>query len=166
MCKIGLAFPNRRGRQAIALAAAVFLATHSAAGLTHSERHETKHEIDHLEDQWRTALLTRNVQAMDALLSEDYMAITPSGMLQTKDEALAGLRNGSVRFTSIELSDRKVRFYGSTALVTSRAEVSATTVQGDISGSYRYTRVYARDSRGGWRIVSFEANKIRNPGEH
>jgi len=34
---------------------------------------------------------------------------------------------------------------------------------GDMSGSYRYTRVYARDSKGVWRIVSFEANRIREP---
>ena len=51
-------------------------------------------------------------------------------------------------FTSIEFSDRKVRFYGQTALVTSRAEVNGPTAEGDISGSYRYTRVYVRDEHG------------------
>jgi len=56
------------------------------------------------------------------------------------------MRSGQVRFTSLELSDRKVRFYGSTALVTSRAEVSGATPAGDISGSFLYTRVYVRTS--------------------
>jgi ketosteroid isomerase-like protein len=50
--------------------------------------------------------------------------------------------------------------------VTSLAEVQGTTAEGDISGSYRYTRVYVRDAQGEWKIVSFEASRIRDPGEH
>jgi ketosteroid isomerase-like protein len=129
-------------------------------------RHETKHEIDHLEDAWRQAILNGNITAMDQLLADDYMAITPTGILQSKDQALANLRGGKVHFKSIDLSDRKVRFYGATALVTSRAEVSATGPDGDISGSYRYTRVYVKDPKGAWRIVSFEASRIREPDVH
>jgi ketosteroid isomerase-like protein len=71
-----------------------------------------------------------------------------------------------VHFKAIDLSDRKIRLYGATALVTSRAEVAGTGPDGDISGSYRYTRVYVRDPRGAWRIVSFEASKIKQLGEH
>jgi ketosteroid isomerase-like protein len=59
-----------------------------------------------------------------------------------------------------------VRFYGTTALVTSLAEVQGTTPEGNISGSYRFTHVYARNAQGKWKIVSFEASKIREPGEH
>lgn len=125
-----------------------------------AEKHETRHEIDRLEDSWRNAVLTRNVAALDSLLSDDYMAITSRGMLVSKDETLANLRSGSTRIKSIAYSDRKVRFYGTTALVTSRAEVNGTTPEGDVSGSYRYTRVYARDAKGNWCIVSFEASRI------
>jgi ketosteroid isomerase-like protein len=89
------------------------------------------------------------------------MAITANGTLQSKEQALAIVRGGAVRFTSIEFSDRKVRFYGATALVTSRAEISGSTAQTDISGSYRYTHVWVRDDHGAWKIVSFEASRIR-----
>lgn len=130
------------------------------------ERHEVRHEIDHLEDHWRDAILNRNVAAMDALLASDYMAITPNGTLQSKDETLAILRSGALQIKSIEITDRKVRFYGATALVTSRAEVSGTTPEGNLNGGYRYTRVYVRDASGVWRIVSFEASQIRDAEEH
>ena len=60
---------------------------------------------------------------MDALLANDYMAITAYGTLQTKDQALANLRSGRMHFTTLDISDRKVRFYGKTALVTSQAQV-------------------------------------------
>ena len=134
-------------------------------GIPRSERHESRHEIDHLEETWRNAILKRDAAAMEALLSDDYVGITANGTLQSRDEALANLRSGVMQFSRLDFSDRKVRFYGQTALVTSRAEVAGTSTSGDITGSYRYTRVYVRDGKGGWKVVSFEVNKIREPGE-
>jgi ketosteroid isomerase-like protein len=135
-------------------------------GLPKPQKHEHKREIDQLEDAWRNAILKANTAAMDALLADDYMGITASGTLQSKEQMLVNLRSGTLHFTSIEFSDRKVRFYGATALVISRADVSGTNPEGDFSGSYRYTRVYVRNERGEWKIVSFEASRIRDPGEH
>jgi ketosteroid isomerase-like protein len=134
--------------------------------LPKGQKHEIRHEIDHLEEAWREAVLKQDAAAMGNLLADDYMAITPYGTLQTKDQALANIRSGRVHFTALEVSDRKVRFYGKTALVTSRAEVKGTNADGDISGSYRYMRFYVRDAQGNWKIESFEASKIRDPGEH
>jgi ketosteroid isomerase-like protein len=128
-----------------------------------SERHESHHEIDQLEETWRTAALKHDAAAMASLLSDDYIGISANGTLQSKDDTLANMRSGATHYTRMDLSDRKVRFYGQTALVTSRAEVSGATPNGDINGSYRYTRVYVRDPKGVWKIVSFEASRIRNP---
>lgn len=136
------------------------------SGMPRAERHVIRHQIDHLEDTWLNAILHRNVPAMDSLLADDYTAITANGTLQSKEQTLENLRDGAVRFSSIVLSDRKVRFYSHTALVTSKAEVVGTTPEGNISGSYRYTRVYVRDARGNWKIASFEVSPIREPGEH
>jgi ketosteroid isomerase-like protein len=130
------------------------------------QKHESRHEIDQLEDSWRNAILKSNLAAMDRLLADDYLAITASGLVQTKAQTLANLKSGRMHMASLNVSDRKVRFYGRTAVVTSLAVVQATTGEGDISGNYRYTRVYVRDVAGNWKIVSFEASKIRDPGDH
>ncbi len=130
-----------------------------------TEKHESRHEIDDLEKAWRNAILQSNAAAEDAMMADDYMAITPSGTLQTRDQALASLRYGQTHITAINFSERKIRFYGTTALVTSLARVKGTIGGRDISGSYRYTRVYVRDNTGNWKVVSFEANRIR-VGEH
>lgn len=131
------------------------------AGMPRGQKHENRHEIDQLEEAWRNAVLKGNTTAMEALLDDDYIAITASGTLQSKEQALANLKAGNVHFTALELSDRKVRFYGTTALVTSRAEVSGANGDGEVSGSFRYTRVYVKDETGKWKIVSFEASRIR-----
>ncbi len=136
------------------------------SGMPRAQRHESRHEIDQLEQTWRDAIIHRNAAVMDGLLADDYIAITSNGTLQSKEQTLSNLRGGTLHFASIDFSDRKVRFYGQTALVTSRAEVSGTNADGDVSGSYRYTRVYVRDGSGGWKIVSFEASRIRPSDDH
>jgi ketosteroid isomerase-like protein len=156
---------NRRVAACLVLVMAAGAAA-QPQGMKRGERHESHHEIDQIELSWRDAVLHRNIPALNALLSDDYIAITPNGMLQSKEETLADLRSGAVRFNSIVFSDRKVRFYAKTALVTSRAEVSGTTSEGDLTGSYRYTRVYVRNQQGKWQIVSFEASRIRDHSPH
>jgi ketosteroid isomerase-like protein len=152
------------------LAVSLALAVSAAAvgqppGLPKPQKHERKHEIDQLEEAWRTAVLKSNTAQMEGLLADDYMAITASGTLQTKQQALDSLRSGRTHFTQLDISDRKVRFYGATALVTSLAQIQGTTSEGDVSGSYRYTRVYVRNAQGAWKVVSFEVSRIREPGE-
>jgi ketosteroid isomerase-like protein len=172
VAKINPSQPARRMTRALiflallgALALAASLAQQPHNGMPRGQRHESRHEIDQLEEVWRNAELKGDMAAMNSLLADDYMAITPNGTLQSKEQTLANLRSGTTHFTAIGISDRKVRFYGTTALVTSRADVSGASANGDFSGSYRYTRVYVRNPQGKWKIVSFEASRIREPGQ-
>ena len=151
---------------AVVLVAAVGAVPSFAGGISIAQKHEVRHEIDQLEDQWRNAVLTGDVKTMESLLADDYMAITPNGTLQSRDETLQILRSGRMRFTSVSITDRKVRFYGETAVVTSLATIQASTPDGPMTGDFRYTRVYVRDPRGQWKIVSFEASRVRPPGSH
>jgi ketosteroid isomerase-like protein len=153
-----------------ALAAMLAMAVSAGAlkqqtGMPRAQKHESRHEIDQLEDAWRDAAMKSNITKMEGLLADDYLAITPSGTLQTKEQTLDNLRAGRTKFTTLDISDRKVRFYGTTALVTSVAEVQGSNGDGDLAGSYRYTRVYVRNAAGAWKIVSFEASRIREPGD-
>jgi len=134
-------------------------------GMPRAERHESRQEILQLEQKWKDAIIQHNVPAMELLLADDYIGITSNGTLQSKEQTLDNMKSGAIRFTSIEVSDRKVRFYGKTAVVTSKAEVTGATQDGNANGNYRYTRVYVRDARGGWKIVSFETSRIREAGD-
>jgi ketosteroid isomerase-like protein len=151
---------------AAALALAVGAVPLFAGGLSLAQKHESRHEIDQLEDEWRSATLSDDAKTMDSLLADDYMAITAAGTLQSRDEALANLRSGHLHFTTLTITDRKVRFYGTTAVVTSLATIEATNPDGSVTGDYRYTHVYVRDAQGAWKIVSFEASHVREAGPH
>jgi ketosteroid isomerase-like protein len=134
------------------------------AALPHHSNHELHKEIETLEMQWRQAQLSNDVAVMDRLLADDYIGISASGTIETKPEALALRRAGTLHITALDLNDLKVRIYGDTAVVTSRADLAGTNGASDISGKYRYTRVYNRRF-GQWKIVSFEASRIHDTGE-
>jgi ketosteroid isomerase-like protein len=135
-------------------------------GMPRGEKHESRREIDQLEEKWRKAVLAGDVGAMDSLLSDEYIGIGANGTLHTKEETLARMRSGVRHITAIELSDSKVRFYGATALVTSFAHVTGINSEGEALGDFRYTHVYVRNAQARWKIVSFEASRIRPSGAH
>jgi ketosteroid isomerase-like protein len=132
---------------------------------THHDNAQQHKQIENLEQDWRKALLASNVPAMDHLLADDYLGVTANGTLETKADLLAMRRAGTVHISELNLSDLKVRVYGDTAVVTSRAEIAGTNGGTDIGGHYRYTRVYNRRN-GEWRIVSFEASRIPDDRKH
>jgi ketosteroid isomerase-like protein len=132
--------------------------------LPHHPSHELHKEIEALEMQWREAQLSNDVSVMDRLLADDYIGISASGIIETKPEALALRRAGTLHITALDLNDLKVRIYGDTAVVTSQANLEGTNGASNISGKYRYTRVYNR-RYGQWKIVSFEASRIHDTNE-
>ena len=122
--------------------------------------HENAHkEIEGLELDWRQAQLSNNVSEVDRLLADDYLGISANGTLETKADELTRRKSGSLHITQLDLSDIKVRIYGDTAVVTSKADLVGKNGDRDISGRFRYTRVYSNRD-GQWRIVSFEASRI------
>lgn len=129
----------------------------------HSDKY---HQVERLEESWRTAMMAGDIDTLSHLLADDYIAISANGTLESKEQALAALKAGNLHLTSMEISDRKIRFYGSTAVVTSLSGIEGHNAEGPVSGEFRYTRVYVRNAQGEWKIVSFEISRIHPHGMH
>jgi ketosteroid isomerase-like protein len=123
------------------------------------------HTIQHLEAQWRLAQLKGDTATMANMLSSDYLGIYSDGTLATRNETLAAVRSGALHFTEMNVSDVKIRVFGTTVVVVSKAQVQGSKDGESIDGSYRYTRVYHRIN-GAWKIVSFEASSLRHHRHH
>ena len=152
----------RRFAACIAWAVAVAgFALPACATVPHPKRHEEyKHEVEKLEEAWRIAQISGDVIGMDKLLSDDYVGITMSGQIVTKMQQLDRLRTRQLLITKILLDDVKVKLIGSTAIVTSLAQIEGTNDGTSIRGIYRYTRVYTRLASGMWKITNFEATRV------
>jgi ketosteroid isomerase-like protein len=152
---------QQSGVPVLLIVAICLVLAHPAFALPRRDSHAIHKEIEALEQQWRQAVIMNDVSQMDHLLADDYMGISANGTVETKTQVLALRKAGTVRIKSLDLNDLKVRVYGDTAVVTSKADLEGTNGQSDISGNYRYTRVYNK-RYGQWKIVSFEASRIHD----
>jgi ketosteroid isomerase-like protein len=130
----------------------------------HPRHHDTyKHQVEKLEDVWRAAHLSGDVTAIDQLLSEDYVGITMSGQVVTKMQQLDRMRNRTMVLSKYDVTDRKVKVIGTTAVVTSLAEIEGSNDDQPIHGTFRSTRVYTRLPSGVWKVTNFEATRVGPP---
>lgn len=126
----------------------------------HERKHDAKKQVEALEEQWRTAQLTGDVDTMDKMLSDDYIGISMTGQVSTKAQQLDRVRSRKFVLSHINLGEMQVKLVGAIAIVTSRAEITGTNDGIPVSGTYRYTRVYQRLPTGQWKITSFEATRV------
>jgi ketosteroid isomerase-like protein len=129
----------------------------------HEKKHAAKQQVEALEEQWRQAQLGGDVATMDKLLSDDYIGISMTGQVNTKEQQLDRMRLHKIALTKLDLGERQVKLIGSIAIVTSRAEVEGTNEGAPVKGTFRYTRVYQRLPSGVWKITSFEATRVPGP---
>lgn len=156
----------RRGSGLVALAslaAILFVADAPAKGQHPRRNDQFKHQVEQMEQAWRSAELTGNVEAMGRLLSDDFVGINMSGQVVTKMQLLERMRNRRTVLTRLDLDDVHVKLIDQTAIVTSRAEVEGTNEGVAMHGTYRYTRVYSRLASGTWQITNYEATRVGPP---
>ena len=132
-----------------------------ASGKVHrTSKRDLKHEIEDLEEQWRSAQVAGDIATMDRLMSDDFVGISMTGQANTKDQQLDRYRNRRLVLTKIDLSDSKVKLVGSIAIVTSLATVEGSNEGTSMMGVYRYTRVYQLLPSGVWKTTNFEATRV------
>jgi ketosteroid isomerase-like protein len=119
-------------------------------------------EVTQLTDQYIAALKGKDAAALERIWADDLTFINPGGAMLTKAQRLADIQSGANRFDSLEVSDRTVRVYGDTAVMTSLTTMKGQYGGQDASGQYRVTNVFARRG-GGWQIVSLQMTPIAMP---
>jgi ketosteroid isomerase-like protein len=118
-------------------------------------------EIVALEAQLRRAQLDADVAVLDRLIDEDLLFTGPDGQLGAKEQDLAAHGSGAVRFRSHEPEELRVRRVGADVAVVAlrtrlEVEVGGTLVR----GTYRYTRIWARENDGAWRVVGGHVSQV------
>ena len=105
-------------------------------------------------DNYFGALLKGSADAVGPFFSDDYVRVGPDGSTLTREQALAVMRSGDLKYESVVAEGRTWRTFGNdTAIVTSKATLKASLKGQDISGTYRATTVLRRMGDR-WVIVS------------
>lgn len=118
-------------------------------------------EIVELEARMRAAQLAADVPALDALISEQLLFTGPDGAPGTKDQDLAAHGSGAVRFREHVPEELRVRRVGADVAVTAlRARLAVEVGGALVGGAFRYTRVWAREGGGAWRVVGGHVSAV------
>ena len=96
--------------------------------------------------------------------ADDFVLIDSAGMMLDKNQSLQMLKDGSVKYNSIDVKDEKLRRYGNTVIYNGLGEVKLTVHGQEQSGDQRVTIVWAKQ-KGQWKRVSFQATPVIPAGK-
>ena len=111
--------------------------------------------VRRLNDEWVTALVQGDAQALDHIMADDCVFAYP---LEGDDKAqfIADVESGELTVTEMTRDHVSVRVYGQTAVLTCRDMTNWRYHGRKIEGQYTTIHVYAE--RGGrWQMVTIQA---------
>jgi len=107
----------------------------------------TKEEVSrvHREDFYG-ALKKNDLEKLTQIYSDDYMLVRPDGSAFSKAQILDDLKSHSVSFNLIELTNEKIRIYGSVAVLTGDSKIMSVRDGEGSSTEFRLVAVYCKQS--------------------
>ena len=139
----------------LCLASAVFWVT---AGNARAQSVDRK--VMQLEHEWADAYVKSDAAAIERLEAADYVFTGPDGSVSGKPDDVDHVKSGNFKAEAIDLDDLKAHVYGKAAIVTGKAIFKNSKEDGkDISGSYRFTDVWA-DTNGQWQVVASQLTAL------
>ena len=122
-------------------------------------------EIVTLEARIRAAQLRADLTALDDLISDELLFTGPDGRPGTKEQDMEAYRSGTVKFMAHVPEELRIRRVGSDVAISSLRTQLTVDVAGNLSrGTYRYTRVWAREDGRVWRVVGGHVSLVSQPG--
>jgi ketosteroid isomerase-like protein len=123
-------------------------------------------EIVACEAALRVAQLEADVASLAQLIADDLLFTGPDGQLGTKAQDLEAHRSGVVRFRAHDPEELRIRRVGSDVAVAAlRAQLTVEVAGAPVRGTYRYTRVWAREgASGAWRVVGGHVSAVGAAG--
>ncbi len=125
-------------------------------------REQIEQEVARLADAWATAELQRDTAFLEKRLSEDFIGVGPLGFLLTKQEWLARLQSGDLKYSAHTLDEVKVRAYNGAAIVIGRLTQEAAYRDNPINAQLRTTLVFIHHHEQ-WHLAGVHFCNIGQP---
>lgn len=118
--------------------------------------------IRQLEDQERQAVLNEDIAALERLWSEEFIVNNPQNRVTTsRNDALALVKRGLIRYTTFERRIETIRFNDDIAIVmgSETVEPVGNTPRAGAIVERRYTNIW-RKKEATWHMIARHANVI------
>jgi ketosteroid isomerase-like protein len=123
---------------------------------------QTRQAIVQLCTDWDNAYINKNLAALEKILSGDFVGIDDEGNVTAKTDEINLTKSGDLVITSVQrIEPLKVRFHGTTAVVTGFSFMRQKFKGADTTGRARFTIVCAQKGDR-WQIVSWQSTKVKD----
>lgn len=116
-------------------------------------------ELSRLEKIWNEAYVHADADALKALCADDLVVTMSDMQVLNKDQSLAILRSGRVKFQRYESSDLRIRVYDNSAVVTGLLHRTRLAQGKEANDEWRFTKVYIHTA-GKWQVVAWHASTV------
>lgn len=120
---------------------------------------DPEREVREVDDRRFAAMVRADTAELDRLLADDLTYTHSTGAVETKAQFLAAISAPTIRYRSIEPSERRVRVYGDAAVITGAAAVQVTSGGQDLALRMRFTAVYVRRA-GAWKLAAWQSTRL------
>jgi ketosteroid isomerase-like protein len=117
------------------------------------DKKEKAADLKALDAKLTQAFKNHDVKTLEEHAADHMMVIDPLGRVHNKKQYFEHLEKGTAKISELSESDVHARQYGDTGVVTGMLTLKAMANGKDISGDYRWTRVYVKIN-GDWKVVS------------
>ncbi|WP_175675918.1 nuclear transport factor 2 family protein [Burkholderia ambifaria] len=115
--------------------------------------------IEPYEAALRAAMLTNDVDALDALLDDDLIFTVPTGQVIAKHDDLSAHRAKLLRLDALDIQEMGTKMIGEMILTTTKAMLAGRFHGAAFNGMFAYTRLWRRLGSD-WRVVAGHASQI------
>jgi ketosteroid isomerase-like protein len=133
-----------------------------AAPLALAQGASVEQQVSALSDEMIQANLKGDVSFYQKYYADDATIVHGNGKLFTKDQDIADLKSGTLKYESIDVLEKKVHVYGDTAVVH-----LLITFKGSLSGqpfppiNLRRTVVWV-NQKGNWKVVAWQVTRAES----
>jgi ketosteroid isomerase-like protein len=124
----------------------------------------TTGDLIQLEHRFNDALVRADLKTIEEIEADDLIFTDATGAVTSKADEMESLNSGDVKFESIQMTDTRIQDFGDIAVVTGRLVEKAQHKNADISGTYRFTDVWAK-RKGKWEHVAGQETLVTTPAE-
>jgi len=120
----------------------------------------TKEEVSRVHrEQFYGALKEHDLEKLSAIYADDYMLVRPDGTVFSKAQILDDLATHAMTFSSVELTNEKVRIYGSVGILTGDSKSSSIRDGKESKTQVRLIAVYCKRN-GRVELVHFQSSPL------
>lgn len=120
---------------------------------------ETEQAVLAAQDARVAATIAADLEALEAITTEDLSYTHSNAVVESRAEFLAGLKSGKYRYKSVAFDERRVRLFGDAAAITGTCRVRVVSDGRDFDTTLRFTELYARQA-GRWKMVHWQSTRV------